>query len=326
MAKSKATDGQSQPRASGAGSSGGHLARILAIVLVNLTMVAVAICFKSSALIFENPDFSRSWHIISILPVSAAMGMILACRRIDFSLPAILALAMALSGTHGILSSDPFVRLLTVCGIAAGIGLLSALVTWYGRISSALWSILLMLGLWELASARGLVGAGPWTGPWAWEWAAGISVGLIALGAVVLGATGLVAPPSSPPIIRSGSKGLLGLALAWAIAGAGVAMASQSDSRELGLDLGRAPYVVYAAAALGGSHILRGRWGMPTAVALTCLAHVAWSYVSTMHFSSRTADILVSGGAPLIAIPLYLAIDWLIRRRTGESAPTGLLA
>ena len=32
------------------------------------------------------------------------------------------------------------------------------------------------------------------------------------------------------------------------------------------------------------------------------------------------------GRAPLAAIPLYLVIDWTVRRETSESAPTGLLA
>jgi len=319
MAKSKSSDAESQPRSSGGGSSGGQLARILAILLVNAAMVGAAIVTGGKL-----PEFSPATFAVSMLPVSAAMGMILACRRFDFSLPAVMALVIGLHGTHGIFSSDPFLRLLTMCGIAAGIGVASALVTWYGRISSALWSILLMFGLFEAVSALGLGGGGH--GPWAWQWAAGISVGLIALGAIVLGATGLVVPPSSPPIIRSGSSGLLGLALAWAIAGAGVALAAQSESIEHDEVRANAYLPMLAAAALGGAFILRGRWGMLTAVVLTCMAHVSWSYVSTMHFSNRTADLLVTAGAPLIAIPLYLVIDWIIRRRTGESAPTGLLA
>jgi hypothetical protein len=333
MAKSKASDAAPAVRASSGGSSGGALARILTILFVNVILLAVAIgCAYSSG--NKLPDLSPSTFAVNLLPISAAMGMILACRRIDFSLPVVLVLAIGLQDTHGVFSNDTFLRTLTVCGIAGGIGLLSAAVTWYGRIASALWTGIFAFGLWLLMSALRL--PTDVVGPWPWPWAVGLSVGLLAAGALVLGATGLVSLPSSPPIIRTGSAGFMGLALAWVIAGAAVALASHSSMISVNAeDLPRAFPRLLAAAALGGAFILRGKWGMLTAVVLTCVAHLAWSYVASdinrlsawdTDLGNHFVKVLVPAAAPLVAIPLYLAIDWLIRRRTGESAPTGLLA
>jgi hypothetical protein len=198
-------------------------------------------------------------------------------------------------------------------------------VTWYGRISSALWTGIFAFALWLILSM--LKVASPAAGPWPWAWAVGLSLGLLVVGAALLGLTGLVSLPSSPPIIRSGSKGFAGLALAWMIALAAQAVAAQSDALRLGADDVLAAYPqMLAAGALGGAFILRGRWGILTAVIMTCLAHVGWSYVMHVDFGSRYAAALVPALAPLAAIPLYLVIDWIIRSRTGESAPTGLMA
>jgi hypothetical protein len=325
MAKSKASDGESAPRASSGGSSGGGLARILTILLINGAMVGVAIGYAYSSG-NKLPSLGHTGTFaLNLLPVSAAMGMILACRRIDFSLPIILVLTLGLESSRGLFAEDAFLRLLTICGVAGGIGLLSALVTWYGRISSALWTGILAFGLYLLMQALRLPTGE--AGPWPWPWAVGLSVGLLVAGALVLGATGLVSLPSSPPIIRTGSQGFLGLALSWIIAGAAIALASQSSGLALSTkDVHEAYPRLLAAAALGGAFILRGKWGMLTAIILTCMAHLAWSYVWETDFGNHVVKVLVPAAAPLVAIPVYLAIDWIIRRRTGESAPTGLLA
>jgi hypothetical protein len=325
MAKSKASDDAPASRASSGGSSGGSLARVLTILLMNAAMVGVAIGYA-----YSNgnklPSLSHAGTFaLSLLPVSAAMGMILACRRIDFSLPVILVLALALDSSRGLFAEDAFLRLLTVCGIAGGIGLLSAVVTWYGRISSALWTGILAFGLYLLISALRLPTGE--AGPWPWPWAVGLSLGLLVAGAIMLGATGFVSLPSSPPIIRTGSQGFLGLALSWILAGAAIALASQSNNLSLSTEDVHAAYPrLLAAAALGGAFMLRGKWGMLTAIILTCIAHLAWSYVWETDFGNHMVKVIVPAAAPLVAIPVYLAIDWIIRRRTGESAPTGLLA
>jgi len=62
------------------------------------------------------------------------------------------------------------------------------------------------------------------------------------------------------------------------------------------------------------------------AVGLTSLAHLAWFYAWTAPTASPTTHLIIAAGAPLAAVPLYLIIDWLVRRETSESAPTGLMA
>jgi hypothetical protein len=95
-------------------------------------------------------------------------------------------------------------------------------------------------------------------------------------------------------------------------------------------EIAKAPWLAYppalAAAALGGAYILRGQWGALTAVVLTAVGHLAWTFTLHADLGDKTLNAVVPVAAPLVAVPLYLLLDWLIRQRTGESAPTALLA
>jgi hypothetical protein len=316
---------EGRPETSGASArTGNQVARIASIVGLNLALVALAVVFASSRG-GKLPDLNASTLAVATLPVSAALGLVLACRRLDFSLPVILVVAIALQTKRHFLASDPLLSMSMVCGIAGGVGLLNALVTWYGRISSALWTGALAFGLWLLMSMLKIEGTGP--GPWPWPWALAASVGFLLAGAAVLGITGLVSLPSLPPILRSGSNGFAGLAGSWIVAAIAVAMASQSAAARMPPGELQAAYPrMLAAAALSGAFILRGRYGALAAVLLTCLGHLAWSFAWNTDFGNRTWDLVVPAAAPLVAIPLYLVIDWFVRQRSGESAPTGLLA
>ena len=302
-----------------------EIARILAVLGINLALVLVVVIITST----EGgrlPDLNAKTLALGLLPVSAAAGLVLACRRLDLALPALLALAIALRvRPPELFQGDPPVRLAILCGVCGGVVLVSALVTWFGRIASALWTGLLAIGLWLLVRELGPVAAS--TGGWPWPPALGASLGLLVVGAAALGAVGLVSLPSLPPIIRSGSKGLGGLASAWIIAGAAMALASQS---EVAGSQANQPLLAYplmlAAGAMGGAYIFRGRWGALTAVVLTALSHLTWSFAWSTNLGSPLLDIIVPAAAPLLAIPLYLFMDWLIRNQTSESAPTGLLA
>jgi hypothetical protein len=317
---------ESEPREGAAPSSGGsELARITAILCINLLLVIVVIVFTSSdrgAL----PDLNADTLSVGLLPISAALGLVLACRRLDLSLPAILALAIALrSHPPDVFQGDPPLRVAILCGVCAGVGLVSALVTWIGRIASALWTGLLAGGLWLLAQELGGVSAAP--GGWTWPAALAASLGLLVVGAAVLGATGLVSLPSLPPIVRTGAKGLAGLAGAWIIAGAALALASQSELAGPQTNRPMAAYpVMFAAAAMGGAYVLRGRWGALMAVVLTVVGHLSWSFAWSAQMGSPILDMAIPMVAPLVAVPLYLFTDWTIRHQTSESAPTGLLA
>ncbi|MBM4020503.1 MAG: hypothetical protein FJ288_19655 [Planctomycetes bacterium] len=314
-----------KPAAGGAARAAGtELARILAVLGVNLIVVLLAVVLTSTDR-GRLPDLDVRTLAVEFLPVSAAAGLMLSCRRLDLALPAVLALAIAMRGNPWVLSSDPTVRLATVAGIAAGIGLLSALATWMGRISSALWTGLLAVGLWMFARELHSVLAS--AGPWPWPAALAASLGALAAGAAVLGLAGLVSLPSTPPIWRTGSQGLAGLIGAWMAAGIGLALAAQSEiARPMSKDP-LAPYpAMLAAGALGGGYILRGRWGAVAAVLLTCVGHLVWSFILSTDLGSTTANLAMPAAAPLAAVPLFLAIDWAIRRSTSESAPTGLLA
>jgi len=315
---------QSEPGAAPS-SAGTQAARILAILGVNAILVLMVVVFTATER-GELPDLNAKTLQIGLLPVSAAIGLILACRRIDLALPAVLGLLFALHTNTHILSSDPTIRLATLCGIGAGIGLASAIVTWFGRISSALWTALLAIGLWFLAMTFGTWGGFAPAG-WPWPAALAASLGVLIVGGALLGATGLVVLPSQPPIIRSGSGGIIGLTGAWMIAGISLALAAQS---EIAHSLADRPQLAYppvlAAAALGGAYILRGRWGAPVAVILTGAGHLAWSFALSADLGSKILDLAVPAAAPLVAVPLYLAIDWAVRHSTSESAPTGILA
>lgn len=308
-----------------ASPSRGWVARLLIIVTVNVGLVIVTVVWASSG--GELPDLNVKTLAIGLLPLSAAMGLVLACRRIDLSLPAILALVFSLRASPHLLPNDPLLRLALLCGLAAGIGLLSALLTWYGRIASALWTAILAFGLWLMAGELEPVLSSRMD-DWPWPAAVGASLGLLVIGATLLGATRLVNLPSLPPILRSGSQGLAGLAGAWMFAGAAVALAAQSNvSHEAMTTYPLAGYpAILAAMAMGGAFILRGRWGALTAVVLTCVGHLTWSLAWSANFGARLPDAIVPAASPLLAILLYLIADRAIRLRTGESAPTGLLA
>jgi len=301
----------------------GHAARIVAILAVNLALAVFVFIYgscKGSAL----PNLNTRTLAVGVLPVSAAMGLMLACRRIDFALPMVLAFALALATKRFIVFGAPVVPFLTTVGIAAGLGLASALITWYGRISSALWTGILGFSLWLALAVLKVPNPGP--GPWPWPWALAASLAVVAGGAAVLGLTDLVHPPSLPPIIRAGSRGLPGLALAWILATVTAAIASLSGAAELPAERLQETYPqVLSAAVLGGGFILRGKWGPLAAVGLACAGHLAWALAYQTRLANATADVLVPAAAPLAAIPLYLGLDWIIRRSTGESAPTGLL-
>ncbi len=305
-----------------AGAAGRGI-RLMAIVAVNLAL-AVAAFVLSLLEGGELPDPSAETLALGLLPVSAAMGLLLACRRLDLSLPMILAFALVFQTKRYIVVGEPFVPMLTTCAMAAALGLAGALVTWYGRIASALWTAVLGSGLWLLLT--GLEAPTPGPGPWPWPWALLLALAIPAGGAAALGATGLVSLPNVPPIIRTGARGLTGLVLAWMLAGVTCAVASLSEAADLPAE--RIPFAypqVVSAAVLGGGFILRGRWGAVSAVALACLGHLAWALAYQAQLADPTADALVPVAVPLAAIPLYLGIDRLIRRSTGESAPTGLL-
>jgi hypothetical protein len=301
----------------------GHTARVMAIVAVNIAL-ALGVFVWGSLEGGALPSLNADTLALGVMPVSAAMGLMLACRRIDFSLPMILAFALAFQTKRYIVVGEPFVPLLTTCLIAAGLGLASALLTWHGRISSALWTGILAFSLWLLLTVMDVPRAGP--GPWPWPWALLLVLAVVAGGAALLGATGLVTLPNMPPIIRTGLRGLPGLVAAWVLASVTCALASLSKAAHLSAEEIQASYPqVLSAAVLGGGFILRGKWGAPTAVGLACLGHLVWALAYETRLASEAADLLVPAGAPLVAIPLYLGIDWLIRRSTGESAPTGLL-
>lgn len=320
----KKATGDSASSSCGTTAGGGQSARILTVLAINLGLGLAAVVFASS----NNgrlPDLNARTLAIGLLPASAAMGLVLACRRLDLSLPVLLVLVLNLDARCTALPQTPFLRLATLCGIAGAVGLLNAFITWHARISSALWTGLVGFGLWLTMAALGMSRAGP--GAWPWPWVLGASLGLVAAGAAVLGITGMVGPPSLPPILRAGWEGFAGLAGSWILAGAAVAMASRSDALSVQPEELRAAYPrMLAAAALGGAYILRGRWAPLAAVASTCAGHLVWSFAWNTDLGNPLADVLVPAAAPLAAIPLYLAIDWTIRRSTGESPPTGLLA
>ena len=319
----KKTAGEDRPRPSGSsGSTGGLIARVLTILGASAGVVIAAVILAGDR---KLPALNPDTLAVNLLPVSAAMGLLLACRRIDFSLPMLLLLAANFPTTARWLPADSFLRILAVVGICGGIGLASALATWYGRIASGLWTALLTLAVG--LSSQALNPSGGTAGTWPWPWAVAVSLGLLVAGAAVLGATGLVSLPSTPPIIRAGSEGLAGLAGAWVLAGAAVALNAQSIAAPTSLAHLPMTYpCVLAAGILGGAIILRGRWGALAAVILTSVAHLACAYAWSIDVRSTAAQLVLLAGVPLAALPVYLVIDWLIRRWTGESAPTGLLA
>ena len=321
MAKPKEAEA---PAKGGGSGAGGEVARVIGIFLANVILVIAVIVFSSG----EQgvlPDLNHTTFAVGLLPVSAALGLLLACRRLDLSLPMILALLAVLrSRPPDFFPADPYARIAALCAAGAIIALASAVVTWSGRISSALWTGLLAAGLWWLSQQ---VGGPVAAGDWSWPAALAAALGVLVVGAAVLGATGLVLLPSLPPIVRAGSKGLAGLVGAWVVAGIALGLACQSELCGPLPDQPLAPYAgVLAAGALGGAYILRGRWGAVIAVVLTCLGHLTWFYAWSAQTGSPIAHLAIAAGAPLVAVPLYLVIDWLVRRETAESAPTGLLA
>ena len=305
-------------------SAGGELARILAVLGINLILVMVAVVFASTEH-GKLPDLNFQTLFVGALPVSAAMGLMLGCRRLDLSLPALFAFMIALRGNPHILPGDDWTRLGILCGIAAAVGLASSLVTWIGRVASTFWTALLALVLLVLAQQATVIL--PASGAWPWPVALAASLSALAVGGVIMGAMGMVLLPVTPPIVRTGAKGLAGLIGAWMIAGVALALAAQAETAKSMVDQPLAAYPpMLAAGAMGGAYILRGRWGAVVAVALTCAGHLAWAFAVSTDFGNPLADALVPAAVPVAAVPLYLLIDRAIRASTSESAPTGLLA
>jgi hypothetical protein len=298
-------------------------ARLLVVLGVNLVVLLVVAAL--AALEEGLPPLRAETLAVGLLPVSAAMGLMLACRRLDLSLPALFVVAALLRANRWALTDDPSARLAMIAAIAGAIALASAFVTWYGRISAALWTALLATAYLAYAP---LVKPLPLTAQAGWEWpaAVGVSVGLVALGAAILGLAGMVVPPSQPPILRAGPQGVIGLAAAWTLAALGVAVgAASTDAADAAGDFaGYLPPL--AAAAMSGAYILRGRWGALAAVGAACLAHLVWAYASSADLGRPALDRAVPALAPVVAVPVYLVLDAWLRRRTHESAPTGLLA
>jgi len=302
----------------------GRIVRILVILGVNLALVFAVTALAS--IHGSLPDLNAKTLAVQLLPVSAAMGLVLVCRRLDLALPVLFVAAAAMRANPWAFTGDPWLRMLILCGLAAGVAVVSTLVTWYGRIASALWTVLLAGLLWHLpvlAKAPPLLGSAGWP----WTAAVGASMGFLLVAAAVLGLARLVAPPSSPPIFHTGSHGLAGLAAAWAVAAVAMVLAAGADAPK---EIAKAPWLAYppalAAADLGGAYILRGQWGALSAVVLTAVGHLAWAFTLQANLGDKTLNAVVPAAAPLVAIPLYLFLDWLIRQRTGESAPTALLA
>ena len=302
----------------------GRIVRLLTILGVNLALVFAVTALASAH--GSLPNLNAGTLAVHLLPVSAAMGLVLVCRRLDLALPVLFFAAAAMRANPLAFAGDPWLRMLILCGLAAGVAVVSTLVTWYGRIASALWTVLLAGLLWrlpELAKAPPLFGSAGWP----WTAAVAASMGFLLVAAAVLGLARLVAPPSSPPIFHTGSHGLAGLAAAWAVAAVAMVLAAGADAPG---GVAKAPWLAYppvlAAAALGGAYILRGQWGALSAVVLTAVGHLAWAFTRHANLGDKTLNAIVQVAAPLIAVPLYLLLDWLIRQRTGESAPTALLA
>ena len=308
---------------SAAVSAGSELARVLAILGINLIFVLIAVFFATGR--GKLPDLNFETLFVGMLPVSAAMGLMLGCRRLDLALPAVFALMIALRGNTHLLPGDEMSRMGILCGIGAGIGILSSLVTWIGRIASAFWTALLAAVLWVLAQQMTVIL--PTSGTWTWPVALAASLCALVVGGVLMGAAGMVALPTTPPIVRTGARGLGGLIGAWMIAGIALALAAQAETAKPMADQPLAAYPsMLAAGALGGAYILRGRLGAVVAVAMTCAGHLAWAFVVSTSFSDPLVDALVPVAAPVAAVPLYLLVDRAIRASTSESAPTGLLA
>ena len=64
-----------------------------------------------------------------------------------------------------------------------------------------------------------------------------------------MGVTGMVALPTTPPIVRTGARGLSGLIGAWMIAGIALALAAQSETAKSMIDqpLAAYPPIVHGA-------------------------------------------------------------------------------
>ena len=212
----------------GVPGAGGQLVRLSVILVANAALAVAAIILTSTEH-GKLPALDAQTLMVDLLPISAAFGLLLACRRIDFSLPALLAVAVALRLHPSLLPAEPAARLGILCGITAGVGLVSAMVTWFGKISSALWTALLAVGLWMVAKAVSGE-ADPHQVGWAWPAAVAASLGLLAIGAIMLGAVKFIDLPSSPPIIGTGLRGFAGLVGIWILVGLAVGLFAQWDA------------------------------------------------------------------------------------------------
>jgi hypothetical protein len=200
------------------------------------------------------------------------------------------------------------------------------MVTWLGKISSALWTALIAVGLWIVARYLSAE-ADPHTAGWAWPAAVAASLGLLAIGAIMLGAVKFVNLPSLPPIIGTGFKGFPGLVGIWIIVGLAVGLFAQWDGPRTLVDRPLTAYPpILAAAALSGAYILRGRLGALAAILTASLGHLVWAFVWSAELGPTALDWILPVAAPLVAVPLYLALDAIIRAKTNEQAPTGLMA
>ena len=300
----------------------------IALILAANAAVAIAalvfVCLGPCVM----PDLRMGSPLVTMavatLPASAAFGLMLGCRRIDLSLPMIAALAVGLNASPHFLSFQPIATLGLLCGLGAALAAIGAAVTWYGRISSALWTALVAMALVGIDAHLG--GLGGHREAWSWPWALAASMGLLVGGAALLGMAGLVSPPNLPPILRAGPAGLTGLAAAWVLAAVAMVLAAKS---ELAPDKQVLPSygAILAAGAMGGAYILRGRWGAMAAVLLTSMAHFSWLFAATAFQGGgrNLACILIPALVPLAVVPAYLVADRLIRTRTGESPATALM-
>ena len=325
MAKKDSSEKVDAGGGGGSPGAGGQLVRLSVIVIVNAALAVAAIILTSTEH-GKLPALDAQTLMVDLLPISAAFGLLVACRRLDFSLPALLAVAVALRLHPSLMPAEPMARLGIVCGITGGVGLVSSMVTWLGKISSALWTALLAVGLWMVAKALSAE-VDPHAVGWAWPAAVGASLGLLAIGAIMLGAVKFVDLPSVPPIIGTGIRGFPGLVGVWIVAGLAMGLFAQGDGPR---GLVERPLMAYppilAAAAMSGAYILRGRWGALAAIVTASLGHLVWAFVWSAELGPTALDWILPVAAPLVAVPLFLALDAIIRAKTGEQAPTGLLS
>lgn len=311
-------------------SDGKEWVRVAAILAVNLLLVLAAVLWacagnvpplttqdKPASALEEGAFVPQTLNLhAELLPVSAAMALILTFRRLDLALPATMVLVAAMRGLLPVAGAPAMLAI--TFAIGAGLGLTNAACTYYGRVSSALWTGVLLLGL-----------LGPWLNPfgdyplgaWPRHVALAVSLGWLTAGAFLLGVLGLSGCPSNPPDLPAGKRGWAGLACAWVVAEVGAGLAVQSATCYPAGGLLEYPLIL-SSAAMSGAFILRGRMGALTAVALACVAHLccalARSFGDVASHAGHPGYGLLTAAWPLMAVVLYVAIDRLIRRYGNE--------